>query len=317
MQSRRLGRTGLKAPVIGVGGWVFKDASRKDQHIAVVQKALQDQPVLIDTAPGYDASEESIGLALAQADRNKVILSTKYYPYGAGDKLNLDPAALEASVATSLLRLKTDHLDLLHLHWVHSAQDAKKILGSPLATALRKLQASGQVRSLAISEASELDGKHETLEWVLPHKFFDSIMVCYNLLFQTADRGVMDLARQTDTGVLVMMPLNQPSDGSGLVNKQTAFENIKRLRAEKELPDEAPYLEESVTDFLTQGTSLNFSQACLRWVLDRPEVSSVLVGTTNVAHFDEAVKASEAPPLSEATHTKSKELFGKIVKQIK
>lgn len=317
MKTRRLGRTGLQVSELGVGGWVFGDAAGKGAHHAVIRKAVENGINLIDTAPGYKASEETIGDLMAEGLRDRVVLSSKYYPYGEGDRVNLDPQALNASVERSLARLRTDRLDLLHLHWVHSADDVKKILGSPLATALRKLQASGKVRYLAISEASELDGEHMMLQWALPQRFFDSIMVAYNVLFQTADRGVMELARQADAGVLVMMPLNQAAGGSGLISPAAADENIKRLVNEKLLPNEPPYSQPGALEFLNQGTKLNVPQAAVRWVLDRKEVTAAVVGTTNPAHLEEALAASDAPALAGAVRDEARYRFGRITKQIK
>lgn len=317
MKTRRLGRTGLLVSEIGVGGWVFGDGAGKAAHQSVVRRAIEAGINLIDTAPGYKASEETIGEALADGLRDKVVLSTKYYPYGDQDKVNLDPQALTNSVEKSLSRLKTDRLDLLHLHWVHSADDVKKILGSALSTTLRKLQASGKVRYLAISEASELDGEHTMLQWALPQRFFDSIMVAYNVLYQAADKGVMELARQSDAGVLVMMPLNQAAGGSGLISREAADENVKRLVNEKLLPNEPPYNQPGALDFLNQGTKLNVPQSALRWVLDRKEVTTAVVGTTNPAHLDEAIAASDAPALANAVHDEARYRFGKVSKQIK
>src|SRR5688572_23202146 len=257
MKTSRLGRTGLAVSEIGMGGWVFGDAGAREGHQAVIRQAIERGVNFVDTAPGYKASEATIGEALAGGLRDKVILSSKYYPYGDGDKVNLDPKDLTGSVEASLERLKTDRLDILHLHWVHSAEDVRKIIGSGLGTALRKLQASGKVRCLAVSEASELDGEHAMLQWALPQRFFDVVMVAYNVLFQTAGRGVLELARQADAGVLVMMPLHQAAGGSGLVSREAADENVKRLVNEKLLPAEPPFTAPGALDFLTAGTKLN------------------------------------------------------------
>ncbi len=317
MKTRRLGRTGLAVSEVGVGGWVFGDAAQRDRHQAVIRRALDAGINLVDTAPGYKASEETIGETLTGGLRDRVVLSSKYYPYGEGDKVNLDPGALTASVDRSLEKLKTDRLDILHLHWVHSAEDVRRMIGSSFGTALRRLQAAGKVRALAISEASELDGEHAMLQWTLPQRFFDVVMVAYNVLFQTADKGVLELARQADAGVLVMMPLNQATAGSGLVSKEAADENVKRLVNEKLLPDEPPYNAPGALDILNQGTKLNVPQAALRWVLDRKEISCALVGTTNPAHLDEALAAMDAPPLAQPVHDELRYRFGRIKKQIK
>ena len=93
---------------------------------------------MVDTAPGYKDSEEVVGRALAGGLRSRVILSTKYYPYGEGDRLDLSGDRMSESLTRSLSRLGTDHVDILHLHWVHSPADILAIASSELASALRK-----------------------------------------------------------------------------------------------------------------------------------------------------------------------------------
>jgi aryl-alcohol dehydrogenase-like predicted oxidoreductase len=316
MKTRTLGRTGLAVPELGLGGYSFRDHRDRTGQLAVVRQALELGITLIDTAAGYGASEETIGLALEGVARDRFLLSTKYYPYGEGDALETSPGPLNASVEQSLRRLRTDHLDLLHLHWVHGPEDVEQIIASPLAEALHQLQASGKVRHLAVSEASELDGTHTMLEYALPTGFFDSVMLTFNVFLQTA-HNLFQLARQAKAGVLVMMPLNQPAGGSGLTGTEGARENIRRLVAEGQLPEGRPYSESDVMDFLTRGTELSLPQAAIRFALDQPDVHSVLVGTSRVAHLEQARVASDAPPLPEATHRRAAELFGRINKHVK
>ncbi|MEK7477498.1 MAG: aldo/keto reductase [Candidatus Coatesbacteria bacterium] len=323
MKTRRLGRTGLPVPEIGVGGYSFQDATRRDAHIAVIRRAVELGVTLIDTAPGYGASEETVGIALEGLPREQVILSTKYYPYGEGDALNLSGDDFAKSLARSLERMKTTYVDLIHLHWVHTADDIRRLLVSDVARVMRRLQTEGKVRYLAVSEATELDGQHTMLQTALPMRFFDSVMVTHNVFLQNAALGIFPLAHQADAGVLVMMPLNQPpTPGSGLVSRESASENIRRLQAENQLPAGAPYDDPALLDFLTDGalaagTQATLPQAAIRYVLDHREVSCALVGTTNPAHLEAAVAASEMPPLTRPVHAKAGSLFGKINKQVK
>jgi len=318
MKTRLLGRTRLPVPEIGVGGWVFRDASRRDAHVAVIRRAIELGVNLIDTAPGYDASEETVGIALEGVPRESVILSTKYYPYGEGDVLNLSGEAFARSLAQSLDRLKTGYVDIVHLHWVHTADDIRRILVSDLARVMRRMQSEGKIRYLAVSEATELDGDHTMLQTALPARFFDSVMVTHNVFLQNAALGVFPLAKQADAGILVMMPLNQPpTPGSGLVSRESAAENVRRLVAEGQLPAGKPYDDPAILDFLTAGTGASLPQAAIRFVLDSPAVTCTLVGTTNPAHLEQAVAASEMPPLASTVHTEARLLFGKINKQVK
>jgi aryl-alcohol dehydrogenase-like predicted oxidoreductase len=318
IKKRLLGRTGLEVTEIGLGGYWFKDRSVIPEVTNLVRRALDLGVNLVDTAPGYKDSEIIMGEALEAAGRNRVILSTKYYPYDGEDKLNLRGSDCIATVEESLKRLKTDHLDILHLHWVHSAEDIERVPGSDLGDTLQRLKKEGKILHLAVSEASELDGEHKMLLKTLPTRFFESIMVTYNILLQTADPKVLELARDTNTGVLVMMALNQPTGGrSGLISRECAMENIRHLIDEKALPETPTYLNPNLFDFLVEGSNRSMAQSALRFVLDHPAVSSVMVGTSSAKHLDENIGVSYLDPLPRPIHLRARELFGTINKHVK
>jgi len=183
---------------------------------------------------------------------------------------------------------------------------------------LLRMKKEGKILHLALSEASELDGEHQMLVKTLPTKFFESIMVTYNILFQSADHRVLELARETNTGVLVMMALNQPTEGrSGLISMECAMENIRHLIAEKVLPDSPSYLNPKLFEFLVEGSNRTLPQAALRFVLDHPVVSSTLVGTSSATHLDENLAVSYMTPLPRPIHERAKELFGTIKNHVK
>lgn len=318
MHKRRLGRTGLEVSEIGLGGVWFAARDRWADYGRVIRRALELGVDLIDTAPGYKDSEAVVGEALTGGLRDRVWLSTKYYPYGEGDKLNLSGEALARSMAQSLARLKTSRVDFLHLHWVHSAEDVKALVRSDLAATLQRFKSTGHIRHLAVSEASELDGTHEMLAAAIKTGLFDSIMVTYNVFLQTAERGVLAAASQAGVGVLVMMPLNQPGEGvGGLISPARVAKGLEALRAEKAVPDAPPYTDPEALAFMLEGGSRTYAQAALRFVLDRPEVTCALVGTSSLAHLEEDLAAADQPPLKPDTHARLRDLFGSVTKQVK
>ena len=317
MKKRRLGRTALEVSELGLGGVWFSARDRSDDYARVIHRAVDLGVNLIDTAPGYGDSEEVVGRALKDGWRSRVILSSKYFPYGKDGKDNLSGEALARSLANSLTKLQTDHLDILHLHWVQKVDDVKAILSSDLARTLQRFRSMGHIRHIAVSEASELDGNHDMLAAALPERFFDVIMVTYNVFLQTAERTVFPLARETDTGVLVMMPLNQPMGKMGLVTRELAAESLRSMIAAGAIPDEPPYNDPALMDFLTAGSGLSLPQAAIRYCLDDPGASSVLIGTGNVIHLEENLAAAEKPPLSGEVHARARELFARVDRQVK
>ena len=317
MCMRPLGSTGLQVSEVGLGGVWFASLADAAKHAAVIRAAVDAGVNVVDTAPGYKDSEEVVGRALEEGLRSRVILSTKYYPYGEEDKVALSGDRMRASLERSLARLRTDHLDILHLHWVHSAEDVLAIASGELGEALHAEKKGGRVRHIAVSEASEMDGEHRMLEAAIPTGLFEVVMVTHNVLLQTAEKNVLPLARKHGTGVLVMMPFNQPMGKMGLINREFAAAGVKRLVEKGALPDRAPYNQAEVMDFLTEGTKMSLPQAALRFVLDRPEVSCVLIGTSSLTHLSENLSASSLPPLSPSVSAKARELFGSVVIQDK
>lgn len=308
----------MEVSEISLGGYFFPSMDRYKDYEAVIARAIELGVNLIDTAPGYKESEDVMGKALAGGRRDKIVLSSKYYPYGNEDKINLSGDALVATVEKSLKRLATDRLDILHLHWVHNADDIKALLESEVSSTLGKLKSQGKVLHFAVSEASELDGEHRMLEAALPGRFFESVMVTYNILLPNAAKRVLPLAKETSTGVLVMMPLNQPQAGkSGLISRENALENLEHLVDEGAVSDSPVYKDKGIFDFLPGIPGANFAQSVLRFVLDHPAVTSAVVGTTSLKHLEDDLAVSGLPALPAQAHARVAELFGNVVKHVK
>jgi len=318
LKKRPLGRTGLDVTEIGLGGYWYKELEAARANTDVVRKAIDLGVNFVDTAPGYKDSEAVLGEALSGGYRERVVLSTKYYPYDNEDKLEAGRANCRSTVENSLKRLKTDHLDILHMHWVHSAGDVARIPDSELGKTLLDLKKSGKIKHIALSEASELDGEHRMLETAIPTGFFEVMMVTYNIFLQTADRKVLDMAKKAGMGVEIMMVLNQPENGkSGLISPACAAENIDHLIKEAALTEKPAYRDPKLFDFLMEGSAKTLPAAAIRFALDHPAVSTVVVGTSSPRHLEENLAVSSLAPLSPAIHSRAKELFGNIVKHIK
>ncbi len=119
--TRLLGRTGLRVPIIGFGsGSRFLMYEDEDKALEAVNRAIDLGICYLDTAHAYGEgrSEERIG-QLMTARRKEVILATKIPGRTADDA--------RRQIELSLHRLRTDHLDVLHIHALKDADDLKKI----------------------------------------------------------------------------------------------------------------------------------------------------------------------------------------------
>jgi aryl-alcohol dehydrogenase-like predicted oxidoreductase len=153
METRMLGRTGLKVPVLSFGasslGQEFRSVTVQ-QALDSVRIALDCGLNLIDTSPFYGRgmSEVLLGIALRGVPRDSYLLSSKLGRY---DLQHFDFSARRVfeSIDVSLHRLGTDHLDICLCHDIEFI-NMQQIVDETLP-ALRKAQQSGRVRFVGIS----------------------------------------------------------------------------------------------------------------------------------------------------------------------
>ena len=153
MQTRPLGRTGLKLPILSFGASSLGQEFRKvslDEALRSVPVALECGLNFIDTSPFYGRgmSEVLLGIALRDIPRDKYLLCTKLGRY---DLAHFDFSAkrVAESVDVSLHRLGTDHLDIVLCHDIEFVE-MQQIVDETIPT-LRKLQQAGKVRFIGVS----------------------------------------------------------------------------------------------------------------------------------------------------------------------
>ena len=176
---------------------------------------------MLDTAPAYGKSEERLGNFL-KGERAGWLLCTKVGETFDGTQSSHDfsPEAVSASIKRSLLRLRTDYLDVV---LIHSNGADKKIL-TELGTldALKDLKQEGKIRAVGISHKSVQGAELALSQGV------DVIMATLNPDY-LADQAVIATAAQQGCGVLIKKAL---SSGHGrardlaFVTAQTGVHSI-------------------------------------------------------------------------------------------
>lgn len=278
VQRRRLGRTDLNVPEIGLGAleigrdWGIRDADfgrpAEQDAIALIHAALDLGINFIDTAPAYQLSEARIGKAL-RGHRQEVYLATKvgehfddergfWYDYGA--------AAVRASVEQSLRRLQTDVVDVLQIH----SASAELIQQGETYDAMKRLQGAGHVRFLGMS------GDLEAASAAIEHGGFDTVQIVYNIFNQEAATSLLPLARSRDVGVIVMAPLGH----GALTSKHEHLD-----------PEQREYRLAKQADFLVRPEQ-TLAQGALRFVLQQDAVSTIIAGTRKPANLRSNVEAA-------------------------
>jgi L-galactose dehydrogenase len=283
---------------LGAGGdsRLGLESAGADASVHLVRTALDLGIDFIDTAEAY-GTEEVVGRAISEVPRDRVVISTKKRTF---DTTALDPKDVVASLEASLRRLKTDYVDVYHLHGVRPGSYAS--LRERLLPTLQDLRTQGKIRFIGLTEAFNADPQHQVLKDALADDDWDVVMVGFNVLNQSARERVFPITIDKRVGTLIMFAvrraLSRPDRLRELLQDLTARGKISKEVAEQGL------------DFvLGAGGASSLPDAAYRFVRDEPGAHVILSGTGDEAHLRENVRSLEAPPLPAATRAKLVELF--------
>jgi aryl-alcohol dehydrogenase-like predicted oxidoreductase len=289
MEYRHLGSCGLKVSALSFGTATFGGSNDffKAWGAADVDSALRQVDIalcaginLFDTADAYSRglSEEILARALGSR-RNEVLLATKA-TYRMGDGPNDVGSSrhhLIRSCEASLRRLNTDYIDLYQLHGFDLSTPVDETL-----RALDDLVRAGKVRYIACSNLSGWQlmkslatSRVEHLERYVAHQAY------YSLIGREFEWELMPLARDQGLGTIVWSPLGW-GRLSGKVRRGQALAAGSRLQAlagaGPTTDDETLFAIVDVLDQLAEETGHTVPQVAINWLLQRPTVSSVIIG---------------------------------------
>jgi len=300
MKYRRLGRTGVRVSVIGVGTWQFGGEWGKEfqqaEVDAILAKAAERGINLIDTAECYGdhLAEKLIGRAI-RGDRKRWIVATKF-----GHKFNgpfqrdnrFEPAQVQEQLELSLQALQTDYIDLYQFH-----SGADSMFDTPgLWEKLRQLVEKGTIRHLGISVSK----KNASLKQVdrASEIGAETIQVVYNRIERDAERQILPACLRQNVGVLARVPL---ASGflSGKYTKDVQFPSTD-VRAIWQSDQERHFLAEQAEQVkreVPQGVPM--AQWALAWCLQHPAVSCVIPGCKNVEQVQSNAQAADLPSVTD------------------
>ena len=161
MELRALGQTGIRVSLLGLGAVKFgRNAGVRYPHAFALPSDAELRHLLaeahelgvnlIDTAPAYGTSEARVG-ALLPGARDHWVLATKVGEDfdDKGSHFDFSGASVRASVRRSLIRMRTDYLDIVSVH--SNGDDIQILEHSDCIDTLRRLQQQGHIRSVAFS----------------------------------------------------------------------------------------------------------------------------------------------------------------------
>lgn len=302
-----LGRTGLQASVMGLGGGgpsrLGQNAGRSEaESLAVVRRALDLGINFIDTAEAY-GTEPIIGRAIKGVDRSQIVLSTKKGLSHEGQLVSA--SEMVAGVEGCLKRLGTDYVDIFHLHGVKLYEYNHAI--NEIVPALLDLKAQGKIRFLGITESFGSDPQHQALQRALQDDCWDVMMVGFNILNQSARERIFAKTIPRNIGVLAMFVVRRA------FSRPDRLRDIMRELTETELIDPTAYNPDNPLGFLvSEGLVANLTEAAYRYGRHEPGVHVVLSGTGNLVHLEENVPYILGSPLPAQVRLKLAALFARV-----
>jgi len=206
LPERRLGRTGVMLPILGLGGWHFGDAGSERSARELLESALAEGIRFLDNAESYHGgtAERWLGTALASLGaRDRVFLMTKTY-----DLVHRSRESAARHLEGSLRRLRTDHLDLWQLHSVRSVDDVDRAFkrGGAMEYIL-EAQRQGVVRYVGVTGHQDPAANLRTLHYWDEGLRFDAMQMPLNPIDhhqRSFERQVLPELVKRDIGVIAM-----------------------------------------------------------------------------------------------------------------
>jgi len=292
MEYRQLGHSGLKISALSFGAGTFGGsneffrawgASGVDEATRLVDICLEAGINLFDTADVYSngLSEEVLGKAVA-GKRQRVLISTKAtFRMGQGpNDLGSSRHHLTESLEGSLRRLGTDYVDIYHMHGFDAVTPVEETLYT-----LDSFVKSGKVRYIACSNFS---GWHLMKSLAVSDRYgwarYVGHQVYYSLIGRDYEWELMPLGLDQKVGALVWSPLGW-GRLTGRIRRGQPLPEVSRLHKTAQIgpqpAEEYMYKVIDAIDEVAKETGRSVPQVALNWLLQRPTVSTVIVGARN------------------------------------
>lgn len=308
MKTRVLGKTGFEVSEMGLGCWQLGNdfgPVEDKEAVAILQTAIDEGIHFFDTADVYGAglSEERIGnwrktLNKPPIIATKVGRNSELYPNG------YSKAKIKQSLQASAKRLGVEVIDLAQLHCV--PRDV--LFSGDILAWMEDLKQEGVIKHFGAS-VEMLD---EAI-FCCDHPELASLQILFNVFRQDAIDSLLPLAEQNDVGIIVRLPL-----ASGLLTGKMALNHSFNEHDHRSYNKDGaafhvgetfngiPFekgveLVETLKEKLPDGQ--NILDVSLRWILDQPQVSSIIAGASRSSQVVRNAAVTNLPPLSKEMHS--------------
>jgi aryl-alcohol dehydrogenase-like predicted oxidoreductase len=277
----KFGNTGINVPLLGLGAGQIGSLSFSEKDSEELLNTAVDLEIsLIDTARAYFASEERIGRYLSHR-RKDYILSTKV-GYGIPGYQDWTYDCIIAGVDAALKVLRTDYIDIVHLH----SCPVEILKRGAVIDALARVRSEGKIKAAAYS------GENEALSFAVSSGGFQSIMTSVN----PTDQQSIDNQ--------IVAAINK---GMGVIAKRPVANALWRFNSR-------PY-GDYAEDYWTRWNKMNLhfdiepEELFLRFTVFTPGVDSSITGTANVNHLKKNLEIINKGPLPEEIYNEIRSAF--------
>jgi aryl-alcohol dehydrogenase-like predicted oxidoreductase len=299
MEYRLLGRSGFKVPVLTFGtgtfggkGELFKAWGDTDAKGAtrLIDICLEAGLNMFDSADIYSAgaAEEVLGAAI-KGRRDKLLISTKYtFRHGDGpNDVGSSRYAITRATDAALKRLGTDRIDLVQLHGYDAMTPHEETLET-----FDALIRAGKIGYIGVSNWSGwhlMKGLATAERYGFPR--YVAHQAYYSLVGRDYESELMPLGVSEGVGAVVWSPLGW-GRLTGKIRRGAPLPATSRLHKTgdigPQMEDDYLYKVIDALDEVAKQTGKSVPQIALNWLLQRPSVSTVVIGARN----EEQLKAN-------------------------
>jgi aryl-alcohol dehydrogenase-like predicted oxidoreductase len=291
METRILGKTGLRVSVLGFGGAEigFENTSQQDVD-RLLNAALDAGLNVIDTAAFYPQSEKKIGAAIGSR-RKEFVLLTKCGVPQSDDPAHWRSDVLERSIGQSLRDLRTDHVDVMQLHTCSEATLRK----GDVIEVLRRARDAGKTHFIGYS------GEGAAALYAVECGAFDTLQTSVNIADQRNIETTLPEAAAAGMGVIAKRPIANAAWKTGM-KPASAYHHVYWDR-----------LQELQYGFINGDLSASVSIA-LRFTLAQQGVATAVVGTTKPERWSANARLLEAGPLDPAVVAEIRQRWSQVAR---
>jgi aryl-alcohol dehydrogenase-like predicted oxidoreductase len=248
-----------------IGGWMW-GGTDEQKSINTILSALERGINLIDTAPiyGFGKSEEIVGKAMAEyRQRERIVLSSKAGLEWKGDEVfrNASKKRLMQEIDDSLKRLKTDYIDVYHVHWPDPATPIEET-----AETMNKILESEKIRAIAVSNFSI-----DQMETFMKESPLHVSQPPYNLFEREITETQLPFCKDNNIAILAYGSLCRGLL-SGKMSEDRDFEgdDLRKMDPKFQMPKFKEYLNavDQLDKFAQDKHNKRVIHLAIRWMLD-------------------------------------------------